>query len=786
MTERSSSRAARPGFWPRFRDAEQRHAAALIASAVIFIVVLTLALTLSSFAYVGSERLRVGDIASRDILSPAAESYTSDILTESRRQLAGDSVSSIYFPPNPDIARTQNALLQEVISEITEIRADESLSDDEKLAELSIVGTIELSSEEAGIILDMEDSVWLAVSAEASNVLERVMRESIREGDLVSVRDGLAMQVSVRFNATNAAVVTGLVQDLVRPNRLLNQAATDEARQNAIDAIQPEVRSFEQGQVVVEAGKRITELDIEALNALGLMVSQDMRLQLAARGLLAALLVTATISLYITRRQPDLLTRFRLLWLLEGIFLVVVVSFAIFSGDDIPQYLFPYAALGLLFVGLIGTEFAVFAAVLLALLAGIMANNASEITAMAGFGGIVGVLSLQGTDRLNRYFFVGLVLACVNVVVVVIFSLGLNVLDAGVFARLISYGLLNGVLAAMAALVGLYLITLIFNMPTSIKLVELSQPSTPLLQRLLREAPGTYQHSLQVANLAEQAANAIGANAELVRVAALYHDIGKILNPAFFVENQVDGSNPHDLLNDPFRSAAIIISHVSDGDRLARQYRLPARIRDFIWEHHGMTRVSYFLSKALAEAENPDQVDVDLFTYPGPKPQTRETALIMLADSSESIVRARKPANKQEISTIIREIVESRIADGQLNESTLTLKDIEQIRTVFVEMLQGVFHPRINYPGALPRLNTGEIPRVLTANDSRPDAEIVGDTVSPVTNAVSDANGTAIASDDDAPLADVPPLRRPRSNAADTNEMLAAKQPEGERDDVSG
>ncbi|MBE2184100.1 MAG: hypothetical protein IAE89_11785, partial [Anaerolineae bacterium] len=250
MTERSSSRTARPSFWPRFRDAEQRHAAMLIVSAVVFIVVLTLALTLSSFAYVGSERLRVGDIASRDILSPAAESYTSEILTESRRQLAGDSASSIYFPPNPDIARAQNALLQEVISEITEIRADETLSEDEKLAELGVVGTVELSDEEAGIILDMEDSVWQAVSAEASNVLERVMRESIREGDLASVRDGLAMQVSVRFNATNAAVVTGLAQDLVRPNRLLNQAATEEARQNAIDAIQPEVRSFEQGQVV--------------------------------------------------------------------------------------------------------------------------------------------------------------------------------------------------------------------------------------------------------------------------------------------------------------------------------------------------------------------------------------------------------------------------------------------------------------------------------------------------------------------------------------------------------
>jgi len=785
MTERKPTRKIRLSQRPIFKNEKQRNAAALVASAIVFVLTLTLALALSSFADSGNELLQVGDIAPRDILAPSAQSYTSAILTESRRQMASDSVNNVYFPPNPDIAREQIALLQDVIARIDEIRANEDLSDSDKRQELASLGIIELSPEEADPILNMDENTWSSVSTEATTVLERVMREPIREVDVNSVRDGLAMQVSVRFNATNAAVVTGLARDLVRPNRLLNQAATDDARQAAVAAVEPEVRSYEQGQFVVEGGTRITALDIEALDALGLLVSPDLRLQQVAQALLASLLAAATVSLYLTRQHPDLWSQFRLLWLLEGLFLIAVVSFALFSSDGAAQYLFPYAVLALLFVGLVGTEFAIFSTVLFALLAGIMANNALEVTALTGFGGVIGALSLKGTDRLNRYFFVGLVLACVNVVVVVIFSLGVNALNAGVFVRLISYGLLNGLFAAMAALVGLYLITLIFNMPTSIKLVELSQPSSPLLQRLLREAPGTYQHSLQVANLAEQAASAMGANAELVRVAALYHDIGKVLNPAFFVENQVDGSNPHDLLHDPFRSAAIIISHVPDGDRLARQFRLPARIRDFIWEHHGTTKVSYFLSKALSEAESSEQVDVDLFTYPGPKPQTRETAILMLADSSESIVRARKPANKQEISTIIREIVESRIADGQLDESNLTLKDIEQIRTIFVEMLQGVFHPRINYPGTLSRLRTEERAGIPTIVADRVEKDAAPETVVSLQKVPSASEQTLIT-DDDAPLADVPPLRRTRSNGVETSEMPALKEPEGERDDVSG
>ncbi len=259
---------------------------------------------------------------------------------------------------------------------------------------------------------------------------------------------------------------------------------------------------------------------------------------------------------------------------------------------------------------------------------------------------------------------------------------------------------INGLLSAAVALAGLYVISNVLNIPTSLKIAELMQPNHPLLQRLLREAPGTYQHSLQVANLAELGAQRVNANASLLRVAAMYHDVGKILNPHFFVENQADGVNPHDTLDDPLQSARIILGHVTEGVRLARQYRLPNRIREFIAEHHGTTRVAYFYRQAEKRAENASEpVDDGPFTYPGPRPRSRETAILMLADGCESSVRARRPQSKEDIQEAVDHIFETRLRSGQLDESNLTLNDLRLLRDTFLTALQGMFHPRIAYPG---------------------------------------------------------------------------------------
>lgn len=771
-----------------------------VLAAIGFVLACTAIVSLDSLLPTGQGvSLIVGDVAPQDIRAPVTVSYISDVLTEARRQAAIDSVNPVYDPPDPNVARQQIQLLRQILDYVDNVRRDPFGTLSQKETDIGYITALTLPDEIIRLILQMDDERWRAIDSEASVVLERVMRESIRQPDLPVVTDTLPTQVSVRFDSDSAAVVVALVSDLLRPNRLPNPAATEQARQTAAANVPTESRSFERGQVVIRAGTRIDTADFEALERLGLLESPDFRSQRIVRGFLASILILIVTGMYFIRSQPELFSRTGTMIILASILLVMLFGARIFSGDG-QVYLYPAAALALMFVALTSVEVAFVGIASLALLVGLMLNNSLEVAALVMAGGMSGALTLRRSERLNNYFFAGLVVAATNALVVTIFNLELlNIRDGSNLTLLILYALLNGVIAAMAALAGIYGMTYAFNLPTSIKLVELSQPSQPLLQRLLREAPGTYQHSLQVANLCEQAANAVGANAELVRVAALYHDVGKIPNAAFFVENQVDGANPHDLLNDPYRSAAIIINHVTDGDKLARQYRLPARIRDFILEHHGTSLASYFYTKAVNAAGDADAVDPEPFTYPGPKPQSRETAIMMLADTCESIVRARKPANKQEIAEIVGEIFDRRMRDGQLDEAVITLRDLEQTREIFVEMLQGVFHPRINYPAPLPKSSSQELPSDTTVRasleaprtsmttpsvpaDRLRETNVNGVALPPevdgvipkaqtpaspipavtVTNPAVRSTLEAPAADDDAPLPDVPPLRRSR------------------------
>jgi len=616
-----------------------------------------------------------------------------------------------------------------------------------RAADLRAISPVTLSDEVIETLLSISEADWSAVASEALAVLERVMRQPIRDTDLDDLRNTVPMQVSVRLNALNAAVVSALVRDLIVPNRALNQDATQRATENRLNAIAPETRTFEAGQVIIQAGTRVTDLDLEALTAFNQNRGQGYQLQTFVRSLLTALLTLAIAIMLIVRTTPTLLRNLRDLWIAEGVFLIGVVVFGLVNTGEFTRFLFPAAAVPILILGVAGLPLALGSAVLQGFLFALLGDGSLQLFAFIFFGSAIGALVLRRTERLTRYFFVGLVIGLVNASVVLIFALGGSV-DAVQIGWSVLLSALNGMIATTGALIGLYVITLLFNLPTSIRLLELSLPNQELLQRLLREAPGTYQHSLQVANLAEQAANEIGADVDLVRVAALYHDVGKMQNAVFFVENQAEGSNPHDSLNDPFRSADIIISHVPDGDRLARQYGLPRRIRQFIWEHHGTTRVAFFLNAALGRAGAPEEVDQNLFAYPGPKPRSRESGILMLADSCESVVRARKPANKQEIAIIVREVVESRIADGQLDECELTLRDIEQIRRIFVEMLQGVYHPRINYPGTMMRLHTQEAAAVAVPADAKPRA------------VEKKATREVLAADDEGPVEVVPSIRK--------------------------
>ena len=236
-----------------------------------------------------------------------------------------------------------------------------------------------------------------------------------------------------------------------------------------------------------------------------------------------------------------------------------------------------------------------------------------------------------------------------------------------------------------------------FSLVTNMKLLELSNPNSPLLKRLLMEAPGTYHHSIMVGNLAEVAAEEIGANTMLTRVGAYYHDAGKIKRPFFFGENQLGGVNPHNKIS-PSLSASIIISHVKDGLELAKEYDIPSAVSDMMIQHHGTTLVKYFYYTLKNSSDNPESVKEEGFTYPGPKPQSREAAIIMMADSVEAAVRSIQEPTVEKIENMVNNIIKDKLDSGQLSECELTFRDLETIKSCFLKVLKGIYHSRIEYP----------------------------------------------------------------------------------------
>ncbi len=776
-------------------------------AATIFVLIATLIVAFDD-VFTGRSNissLQIGQAAPVDITAPRAVTFTSTVLTERRRDEARQATPDLYDSPDPRVAGQRLDLARQILDYIENVRQDDFATRDQREQDLGYITALSLSDSVIQTILDMDDEEWRAIDAEIINVLTLVMRQIITENDIPTVRNQLPLQVSRPFNAQENLVIVSIVGGLLRPNTFVDLQATEDARAEAAAAVGDVQISFARGEMVVPAGTVIDDADYEALEHIGLLTSPDRRLEETVQAWLASIVSMVVIGLYIVRFAPQLVyIQPRLLVLLAGLFLMLLLGVRLF-GFTGQIYLYPTTALALLYVVIAGPEVAVIGSLALALLVGLMADNSLEIATMVAAGGIIGTLTLRRLDRVSSYFFAGVIVGVVNAAVVAIFSIGAPVTTNApdISSKLFSSLLNGGIFVPGTAFASVYIVTLLFNLPTSQKLSELSQPSQPLLQRLLREAPGTYQHSLQVANLSEQAANAIGADSNLVHVAALYHDIGKMLNPAFFVENQQNMGNPHDIINDPYRSADIIIRHVTDGDDMAKQYRLPQRIRDFIREHHGTQQVYVFYKQAVNQAGG-DETAVDLteFTYPGPKPRSRETALLMIADSCESAARAMKPTNKQQIVDLVHNLIETKRVQGQLDESHLTLNDLKAIEKIMVDMLQAVYHPRIDYDEAItrkavkdatspksPRTPPSPTPKVETrtmpaapkeGETGRLSGEVKRTTQSAPSTKPVDKEPKAppparavpevAADDDDSPLPDVPPLPRAGENRANNRD----------------
>ncbi len=644
-------------------------------------------------------QLSVGDIAPQDIISPAKISYESAIDTETARTRAENQVSEIYRRPDPEVARTQLSLADDVLAFLDSVRADPYLSATEKLDWITQIQPISLTREEAANILNLGDAMWLDAKKEVRRVLDDAMRTEIRESQLISVRRRLDLLISSDVPDSEAAIITAITEDLVQPNTFVDEERTAKARQAARDAVAPVMRTLAKNEVVVRQGERITPETIEALQALGLQQNDNQWWKIIATFSIIVLL-TAFLGFYLVKFHTPLLRDNQQLAFLVLLLLTFTAAARMVESDNLLlQYAVPVAALTLVIASLFDAHLAMAVTVFIGLIEAYVGGGSMEFFAYVFFTGFVVALTIERMAQVTALLWAGVYAAATNIAVILLFRLIAANFELPDLLLRLSGGVLSGALSAGVALLIFFAVGGLTDMVTYLQLLELSRPTHPLLTELLRRAPGTYHHSLLVSNLAEQAAERIGANAFLCRVGAYYHDVGKIMRPYFFTENMPPGgANLHEPL-EPEASAKIIISHVTDGLKLAKKYRLPTVIKACIAEHHGTDVVGYFYQQAIEEAGgDASKVDKAAFTYPGPKPQSKETAVLMLADASEATVRSMQPQSSAEIDEIVRRTIQNRLDSGQFDDCDLTMRDLKQIRLAFIDTLQGVSHPRIKYP----------------------------------------------------------------------------------------
>jgi len=449
--------------------------------------------------------------------------------------------------------------------------------------------------------------------------------------------------------------------------------------------------------VIVREGEVTKSLDIEALEAIGVLRPTPSLANYVGPALYALLMVVL-LSIYLFHMRPALAAFPREMLLLAFLILSFSIGIRIVSGSSLPLYLFPLSAAVMLIAVFLDSEIALGVGFTLALTVGYFSPSPLEFTMGALAGTIAASMTLGRIERLQSFLWSGAYVEIANTAVVAIFRVLAGDKDATTWIPILFSAAGNGALSGLIALGSLFALGKLFGITTPLELLDLARPTHPLLQKLLLEAPGTYHHSLIVSQLAEQGAHRIGADALLVRVGAYYHDIGKTREPQSFVENQLDGVNIHDTLQ-PSHSASIVIAHVNSGIILGKRYGLPNRLLEFIPQHHGTTLTAYFHRKAI-KANGGTTINEQDYRYPGPKPQSREAAILMLADGVEATTRAEHPTTPEQIRVIIDRIFNERLRDGQLDESELTLHDIEQIKDAFVGVLQGLFHPRVKYPEA--------------------------------------------------------------------------------------
>jgi hypothetical protein len=653
--------------------------------------------------------LQVGDVSRSNIAATKAISFESDVQTRQQQDQARSRVALQYTYTSENaiaVASDQTAALERSLVTVDNAFDPKvTPAQREAVLEQALPG---LSDRARETLRGLTAARWRAVRTEGLRILDAIERTELRDSEVAETKLDLAGRMAGGLDEEERMLAAEMIAPYVVPNSTFSQELTDQARDRAAEAVPPVPVQIVQGQIVVRQGDVITPATLEIVQQLGLTTGGPDFGKLAGWFLLATLLVGILLA-WVWRFRRDLWHRNNVLVLLGALLVFSAFGLKLTAGRLTLPFLLPTAAVGMLVAILLDAGAATVFMAILAVIAGAVNGGSLELTAYVFFGGFAGIVAVRRGDRLQAFVQAGIAVFLVQGLVVTTFSL-LGTRDVRGIVELWGASAVSAGGAAVAAVGSFAVLGNLFGILTVFQLLELANPSQPLLRRLLVETPGTYHHSIMVGNLAERAAEAIGADPLLTRVAAYYHDIGKLANPLAFIENQAGSDNIHDQL-EPDVSAQILKQHVADGIDIAYRSKLPTSLIAFIPQHHGTAIMGYFYARARELAAEPfggmstaegrraaDAVDEHRFRHAGPKPQSREAALIMLADGVEASVRSLSARDEPAIRAMVERIIEERLTDRQFDECDLTLRDIERISEAFVGQLLGMYHTRIAYP----------------------------------------------------------------------------------------
>lgn len=661
----------------------------------VFCILLTLIISFQNFLF---QQIVENGISKKDIIAQKTITVEDTRRTEQRRKEVAQKVDPILTVTEDDFIKNNLSSLQNSIVKIRQKDKDMNV----KREEMSLLFDNEDGNKSNVVfyLLKISDDALKNLFDKSNITLMNVLSAGISEKDVEQhvlknlIRHHLPSETS-RYQGT---MIAALLEQVIVPNLVVDEFATEIARKNAQNAVKPYEVTFEKGDKILFEGEPVTKLKRDALRVAGYNL-----VELNWLGLFGIFLVTVFSTLIFTvykSKYEKNLTYNQLLIIAILSLILAFITVALPTGFS--PYILPFPAF-IIIVSIFTTPSVAFISSML-LLSIITLGMHYDIQFMTSFTllNLVSSIFMLNVNFTRRFDLIkaGIYIACTGTLFVAsIYMLEKFLIDIEnvLIVRDACFVFLNGILSSMVALGFLPILESAFRIVTPYGLAELADHNQPILKRLQMEAPGTYHHSLMVANLCEAAAEAIGANPILAKVGAYYHDIGKLKRPLFFVENQSQFGieNPHKKLNSRL-SKMVVTAHTKDGVDIAKEYHLPPIINDFILQHHGDSLASYFYNQAIKE-EGAENVKEEQFRYSGPKPQSKEAAILMIADAVEAAVRAMKASTTEEIEAIIDKIIDERVNDNQLSECPLTLADLKTIATTFTRLLRGNQHDRIKY-----------------------------------------------------------------------------------------